>query len=123
MSTWTNDELAQIAFATELELSSMRKDGTLRNPVTIWVVGVGDDIYVRAVGGPNSKWFRHVQEVHKGHIEAGGVGKDVSFSEVTDNQDSIDEEYKSKYKSYGDNIVDSTLTPQAHEATLKLLPI
>ena len=48
MPTWTNDELAKIGAAEELEIASLRRDGTLRNPVTIWVVRVGDDLCVRS---------------------------------------------------------------------------
>jgi hypothetical protein len=35
MSTWTSDELDKIGGADELELASMRPDGTRRKPVTI----------------------------------------------------------------------------------------
>jgi hypothetical protein len=44
MPGWTSDELARIGTATELEIASRRRDGTLRNPRTIWVVRVGDDL-------------------------------------------------------------------------------
>ena len=37
MRTWS-DELSEIAASEELELASARRDGTLRRPVTIWVV-------------------------------------------------------------------------------------
>jgi hypothetical protein len=42
--------------AEELEIASLRSDGTLRNPRTIWVVRDGDDIYVRSVNGVTSDW-------------------------------------------------------------------
>lgn len=51
MTAWTSDELTGIERAEELELQSARADGTLRNSVTIWVVRVGDDLYVRSAGG------------------------------------------------------------------------
>ena len=38
MSAWSSAELDRIAAAEELELASARRDGTLRNPVTMWVV-------------------------------------------------------------------------------------
>ena len=61
MSTWTSDELDRIGGAEELELASVRRDGTLRKPVTIWVARHGDDLYVRSVYG-GSSWFRGVEE-------------------------------------------------------------
>ncbi len=47
MTAWTSDELNEIGKAEELQIASCRRDGTLRHPVTIWVVRVGDDFYVR----------------------------------------------------------------------------
>ena len=54
MTTWTNDELDRIAAADELELSSVGQHGSLRMPVTIWVVRHGDDLFVRSVYGRTS---------------------------------------------------------------------
>src|SRR5438132_10814992 len=122
MSTWTNDELDRIGGADELEIASLRRDGTLRNPVTIWVVRHGDDLYVRSVNGRTSSWFRGVQVRHEGHIRAGGVDKDVHFVETDDVNDEIDAAYRSKYRRYAESIVGSTLTPEARAATLKLVP-
>ena len=51
MATWTSEELLKIAAAEELELASVRPDDTLGKPVTIWVVRVGDDLYVRSWRG------------------------------------------------------------------------
>ncbi len=48
MAKWTSDELDKIGAADELELAPLRRNGTLRNPVTIWVVRLGDDLYVRS---------------------------------------------------------------------------
>ena len=58
MTTWTSDELAKIGAAEELQIAAFRADGTLRKPVTIWVVRLGDDLYVRSVKGRGSAWFR-----------------------------------------------------------------
>jgi hypothetical protein len=57
MATWTNDELDKIGTAEELEVATLRRDGTRRNPVTIWVVRHGDDLYVRSVKGRAGAWF------------------------------------------------------------------
>ena len=48
MTGWTRDELNKIGQAEALQIASLRQDGKLRNPATIWVVRVGDDLYVRA---------------------------------------------------------------------------
>ena len=122
MTTWTSDELSKIGNAEELEIASMRKDGTLRDPVIIWVVRVGDELFVRPVNG-RSGWWRGTQTRKEGHIRAGGVEKDVTFADGDSSAgDQIDAEYRRKYRRYAANIVNSVLTPQAREATIKLAP-
>ena len=122
MTTWTSDELNKIGTAEELEIASRRDDGTLRNAVTIWVVRLGDDLYVRAVKG-RSGWFRGTQTRHEGHIQAGGVDKDVTFADADPSiSGQIDAAYRTKYRRYAANIINSVLTPQAHSATIKLVP-
>src|SRR6186997_2071076 len=100
MTTWTSDELNRIENAEELQIASLRNDGTLRKPVIIWVVRVGDDLYVRSVKGRTSAWFQGVQTLHKGTIRAGGVDKDVTFVEETDSDVNvqIDTAYTTKYR-------------------------
>ncbi len=124
MNTWTSDELNKIEKTDELNLASMRSDGTLRKPVTIWVVRVGDDLYIRCVNGRNGKWFLGTQTRHEGHISCGGVEKDVTFMDETDNKvnDQIDAAYRLKYRRYAANIVNSVLTPHTRLSTLKLVP-
>jgi len=124
MSGWTSDELHKIGGAEELQIASLRGDGTLRSPVTIWVVRVGDDLYVRAYKGRTSPWFRGVQTRHEGQIRAGGVVKDVTFIEDNDPaiNEQIDATYRTKYHRYAASIVDTVLTPEARAATIKLVP-
>jgi hypothetical protein len=61
MAGWTSEELSKIGAAEELEIATVRSDGTLRRPVTIWVVRVGDDHYVRSVNRRSATWFRGAQ--------------------------------------------------------------
>ena len=123
MTGWTSDELTKIEAADELEIASTRRDGTLRNPVTIWVVRLADDLYVRSVNGRTGAWFRGTQVRHEGRIRAGGVEKDVTFEDANDGiNDQIDDAYRSKYRRYAPSIVGSVLTPEARSATNKLVP-
>lgn len=122
MSDWTSSELDTIGQAEELEVASLRGDGTLRRPVTIWVVRIGDDLYVRSVNGRSATWFRGAEERHEGHISAGGVEKDVAFVDIDDLSSEIDAAFKTKYHRYAASIVNTELTPQARGATLKLTP-
>ena len=123
MTIWTSDELNKIGKAEELQIASLRSDGTLRKPVTIWVVRLGDDLYVRSVNGRNSAWFRDVQTRNEGYIRAGGVGKEVTFVEEPDSgiNDQIDAAYVAKYRRYA-SIAKSMATSAVRAATIKLMP-
>ena len=123
MTTWTSDELNKIGAAEELQIASLRGDGTLRKPVTIWVVRLGDDLYVRCVNGRSGKWFHGVQTRHEGRIQAGGIDKDVTFVEESDPEvnDQIDTAYLTKYRRYP-QYVSPMVTPAVRAATIKLVP-
>lgn len=124
MTAWTSDELDKIGTAEELEVAAFRLDGTLRNPVTIWVVRLGDDFYVRSVNGRTSAWFRGIQVRHEGRIWAGGVEKDVTLVEETDPgiNDQIDAAYRSKYRRYAASIIESIVSPNPASTSIKLVP-
>jgi hypothetical protein len=123
MTAWTKDELNKIGKAEELKIASLRSDGTLRKPVIIWVVRIGDDLYVRCGNGRTGAWFRRAQTRHEGRIQAGGVEKDVTFVEEVDPEinDQIDAAYRSKYHRYPE-YVSPMVTPAVRAATIKLLP-
>lgn len=123
MASWTSDELTEIGHAEELELASRRDDGTLRDPVTIWVVRHGDDLYVRSMNGRTGAWFRGTQTRHEGRIQAGGIGKDVTFTDADPAvNDQIDTAYRTKYHRYGEGIVGGVVNPGARSATIRLVP-
>ena len=123
MITWTSDELNRIGKAEELQIASLWRDSTLRKPVTIWVVRLGDDLYIRAVNGRTGAWFRGTQVRHEGRIQAGGVDKDVSFVDADPGiNDPIDAVYRTKYRRYGPSIVNSIVSTEARSTTIKLVP-
>jgi hypothetical protein len=123
MSAWTSEELTAIGTATELQIASRRRDGTLRNPRTIWVVRAGDDLYVRSMYGRTGGSFPGTQVRHEGHIRAGGVDKDVSFTDADPAlNDQIDAAYREKYRRYGERIIGGVVNPEAQAATIKLVP-
>ena len=52
MTSWTSDELTRLADADEMHIAGTRSDGSLRTPVIVWMVRLGDDLHTRSVNGP-----------------------------------------------------------------------
>ena len=121
-AAWIGDELDRIGAADELAIAPRRRDGSLLRPVPIWVVRVGDDLYVRSWRGEGGAWYRTALRQHAGHIAAGGVEKDVAFIDVVDaDDDAIDAAYRDKYARYP-SYVPPMLSDQARATTLNLVP-
>ncbi len=123
MANWTDDELRRVGGATELELASARADGTLRPPVTMWVVRAADELYVRSAYGPENPWYRRAMASGRGRIRAGGVEREVTFADAApDAHAAIDAAYHAKYDRYGPTIVATVVGPDAEAVTVRLVP-
>lgn len=127
MSTtaWSEHELAEVESRDEVRISSLRQDGTLTSSRIIWAVRLGDEVYVRSVNGRGAAWFRGTRARHEGHLEVGGLAKDVAFVDIDGSdeiEDRIDRAYASKYRNYSRSIVDHINSVEARAATIQLVP-
>ncbi|MDH2430575.1 DUF2255 family protein [Sphaerisporangium sp. TRM90804] len=123
MSSWTAEDLTRIGAAEELQISSRRPDGTLRPYVTIWVVRVEDDLYVRSAYGSTNPWYGRATASGAGRVRAGGVERDVTFAEAApDVHGDIDQAYHAKYDRHGPEIVGTVVGAEAAPVTIRLLP-
>ncbi|MGY1439433.1 DUF2255 family protein [Streptomyces reniochalinae] len=121
--TWNNSDLETIASADELEISPQRRDGSLRRPTTVWVVRDGDELYVRSWRGGDGAWWRTAHSSHAGRVTAGGVTKDVVFTDENDAavNDRVDDAYRTKYQRYSAYVGPMVADP-ARATTLRLTP-
>lgn len=123
MTNWTPEQLGAIGTAGELDIAAQRPDGTLRRYTTIWVVRVGDGLYVRSYRGQDGNWYQAVQRRPEGRIRIGGAEYDATFDHPTDlDEDTIDAAYRSKYRRYGRSYIEAMVTPGARATTLRLNP-
>jgi hypothetical protein len=123
MTTWTSEELARIGNAEELAIASRRPDGTLRPFVTIWVVRVSDDLYVRSVKGRSGTWFQGAVAAGQGQIMAAGIERDVTFEEASPEiNGQITAAYHGKYDRYGPSVVGTVVSADSVASTLRLVP-
>jgi len=120
MNDWTTDELDKVGSADELEVAPLRPDGSQRAYVPVWVVRVGDNLYVRSYRGREGAWYRSAVDQREGRIRAGGVERAVAFEPDGADQEAVDEAYRAKYARYGDTYLDPMLRPGATETTLRL---
>jgi hypothetical protein len=119
---WTDDELRSIDRADELAIAAVRRNGQLRRATPIWVVRVGDDVYVRAAYGSGSGWYGVARGSGQAHIRAGGIERDVAVEDVPESLlDEVDAAYRSKYGRYA-SIVDSLVKPGHRVNTVRLVP-
>ena len=122
MGTWSKDQLRRIAEADDLHISPFREDGvTYGTPTWIWSVAVGDDLYVRAYYGQNSRWYQAAVREKAGRITAAGMTKEVTFEPVEGPiNERIDDAYRAKY--HGSPYLNSMINDRARSATVKIVP-
>ena len=89
---------------------------------SIWVVRVGDELYVRSWRGTEGAWFRAAQRRRRGHVRAGGVERDIEFIDAGSAiDDVVDAGFRTKYARYP-SYVEPMISARARATTLKLVP-
>jgi hypothetical protein len=123
MSVWSASELATIGTADEIHIAPDRADHTPGPAVPIWVVRVGDDLYVRSYRGPSGSWYRRARRNGSGRIRVGGVDHTVRFTSADAGvRTQVDEAYRVKYGRYGSSLVGPMTSDAVAETTLQLQP-
>jgi hypothetical protein len=121
--TWSPQELERIGSAEELLIAVRRPDGTLRNWLPIWVVTVGEQVYVRTWHRRDTGWFGNVLASGRARVQVPGLEDDVSVTDVGEGpaelRAGIDAAYRAKYGPGGS---ESMVTPEAAAATLQFIP-
>lgn len=104
--------IERLGSAEEIEVSSRRRDGTLRGLVPIWIVAVDRRLYVRSHRGQDAAWFRCDAAAARsagpaGAIRVGSEQFAASFvhADRTDHelQATVSEAYRTKYVRYGES--------------------
>ena len=113
MTTWTRDELDKIGRAEELQIASVRRDGTLRKPVTIWVVRHGDDLYVRSGYGRVPRGFAVLSCATRATSRLVASTRTSSFEDAAPAlNDQIAAAYRTKYRRHEARWVDPMVAPR-----------
>jgi hypothetical protein len=122
MSNWTSEQLETLGEAEEIRIAAT-DDGDPGADVPVWVVRVGDDLYVRSVKGRAGRWYQHLARSHHRRVSAGGLECEIRVEDpgVAVNA-GIDAAYGQKYGRWGDRYIEAMTTPDVTSTTLRLLP-
>ncbi|MBY8856938.1 DUF2255 family protein [Nocardia sp. CA2R105] len=118
---WTSDQLDRIGDAEELHITSYRDDGSLRRWIPIWVVRVGDDLYIRSAYGAAGGWYRNAMRHRAARIRADGVECDVTLDLIGDADTNalVRRAYEAKYRDQP-SALEPMVAPTAAETTLRV---
>lgn len=118
--SFPKDIVALLDRTGEVDIETHSPTGTV-HVLPIWIVVDGDDVFVRAVRGPTSRWFRELV-ARPGAVVAKGKRIPVRAVAAADS-DSVkraSDGYRKKYRKGGS--LDSMLVPATLPTTLRLEP-
>jgi hypothetical protein len=125
LSTWSPELLQRLGASDELEIAVRRADGTLRQWVPIWVVCVGEHVFVRTWHRRSNRWFEAVLRSQRARIRVADVCADVTVTDVgedsADMRTDVDNAYRSKYSHHGHTTVERMVSDPAAATTLWLI--
>jgi hypothetical protein len=120
---WTAEDLRLIGAAGELEIAVRRPDGSLRAWLPIWVVGAGDQVYVRTWYRRDTGWFGHALRSRRARIRVPGLEADVAIEDVGDASPDVTADVDDAYRTkYGRDGAGSMVSATATATTLRLDP-
>jgi hypothetical protein len=121
MAGWAADDLVRVEGADEVRIASRRADGSLRKAITIWVVRVDDDVYVRSAYGPENPWFVRARASGSGQLTVGGTRHEVTFAVPGPEVDeAVTAAFHAKYDRYPARIVATVVSEVAAACTLRV---
>ena len=106
--------------ANEVDIETRSPKGTTHS-VPIWIVVDGDDVFVRAVNGPTSRWYREIVS-GPGALVVNGKRIPVRAVAAADSASvkRASDGYRKKYRKGAP--LDSMLVPPVLPTTIRLEP-
>jgi hypothetical protein len=115
------DPLRHLADVEEISIGFRRPDGSTGS-TPVWIVQVGDGLFVRSIRGPRGGWYRRLRANPDGEVRDGGHLHPVRAEPVADagTVAGVTRAYATKYA--GSPYVRPLLEEPAPGATLRLEP-
>jgi hypothetical protein len=118
------DVLSALERTEEVQIEPRSPDGRSSQPVTIWVVVDGGDVYVRSARGPKGRWYQALLKHPRGVLHAGQ--REIPFHAVPVNDAAtiarVNEAYRRKYEHKWPSETAGMLRDDVVPTTLRLEP-
>jgi hypothetical protein len=116
-----DNPLKHLADVEEIVIGFQRPDGSTGS-TPVWVVQVGDDVFVRSMRGPKGGWYRWLRANPDGEVRDDGHVHPVRAEPVEDpaTLDAVTRAYATKYA--GSPYLQPFLDEESVRATLRLKP-
>jgi hypothetical protein len=121
MSAWSTALLDAFARAGQVRLAVRRPDGSARDAVTVGLVRVGGDVFVRSYRGADGAWYRAALASGRAHVAGAGLDLDVALVPDATRDDAVDAAFPARYGT--DAGVRAMVAPAARATTLRLEPV
>lgn len=118
---WASEDLRRLGDVRELAIAGPRPDGTRAAWTPIWVVVVGDGVFVRTWQRRTTGWYGRAVAAGRAWIELAGDAVEVVLEATGDDPgdaaDAVDAAYRAKYAGAG---AESMTTAESRASTLRL---
>lgn len=120
--TFEPELVRRLREAEEIRIETGRSAGSPVNTVTIWVVTIGRDVYIRSVRGLRGRWYREAVGSRRAVVHLGRRRIPVKVIRVTDPTliDRVSAAYRRKYGRNPET--DSMVRQGVLRTTLRLMP-
>ncbi len=112
----------RLAEVEEIQIETQRSAASPTHRTTIWVVVLGDDIYVRSVRGKAGRWYKEMTANPSGVVHVDGQRIPVRAVPVADSKliEQVSQEYLRKYQ--GSEYAPPMVRAEVLDTTLRLDP-
>jgi hypothetical protein len=111
--------------AEEVDIEPRAPDGKPTKRVTIWIVAVDGDVYVRSVRGGRGQWYRALIRQPEGVLQVGRRAIPFRAVRVDDPATiaAVTEAYRQKYERRWPSATAPMIRGEALDTTLRLEPL
>jgi len=116
--------LEMLGRALEVEIETTSLDGVQRHRTIIWVVVVGDGVYIRSEYAESGRWYREALSEPRVILHAEGEALPATAVLANDGEtvEAVSDAYRAKYGKRSPGSTEAMVAPHTLDHTLRLDP-